>query len=262
MAETVDVGVLTPVEKRGGYWLKRDDMFVVAGARGGKARSAWELLVQASSKGYTSVVTAGSRLSPQCEIVSSLCEHMGMDAHLFMPNGKDTSVITHINANKRSTIHRTKVGYNTVICHDAMAYAKEHGAFYIPFGMECAENIETTKHQVRNIPDAVKKIVVPCGSGMSMISIIKGLEHYGMYDKRVVGVVVGRNPKRTFERFLRNDLFERVNVEWGFEWSDAGYGEMARERMLEGVELDGVYEAKCLPFLQKGDLLWIVGKRM
>ena len=27
------------------------------------------------------------------------------------------------------------------------------------------------------------------------------------------------------------------------------------------LELDKVYEAKCLPYIERGDLLWVVGKR-
>ena len=35
-----DPEALTPVERRGDVWLKRDDLFELGGARGGKARAA------------------------------------------------------------------------------------------------------------------------------------------------------------------------------------------------------------------------------
>ncbi|KKK60758.1 hypothetical protein LCGC14_3021180, partial [marine sediment metagenome] len=30
---------------------------------------------------------------------------------------------------------------------------------------------------------------------------------------------------------------------------------------IGGIKLDAVYEAKCIPFLEPGDLFWIVGIR-
>lgn len=37
--------------------------------------------------------------------------------------------------------------------------------------------------------------------------------------------------------------------------------EHRKEYTIGNVELDKIYEAKCIPFLKEGDLLWIVGKR-
>jgi hypothetical protein len=39
------------------------------------------------------------------------------------------------------------------------------------------------------------------------------------------------------------------------------YHQHAPVAALGGLELDPVYEAKCLPFLRPGDLLWVVGRR-
>lgn len=49
-------GPLTPVERCGDIWLKRDDAFTVAGQYGGKARTCWQL-----AQGASGLVTAGSR---------------------------------------------------------------------------------------------------------------------------------------------------------------------------------------------------------
>ena len=186
---------------------------------------------------------------------------MGLQAHLFMPSGKVTSITDSIEKNEKSVIHRTKVGYNSVICAHARRFASENGSFYIPFGMECTENIEITKHQVRNIPEMVKRIIVPCGSGMSMISIIKGLEYYKMFDKEVIGVVVGKNPQSNFKRFMNNTMFDECNVKYTFVNSVLKYEERPKVTSFCGVDLDPIYESKCIPFLKEGDLLWVVGKR-
>ena len=256
------IEVLTRVEKKGDFFFKRDDDFEIYNAKGGKARSAYQIITNAlRNKGATSFTTAGSRFSPQCEIVSNICESMGLQAHLFMPSGKQTSITENILRNGNSTIHRTKVGYNSVICSYAKKFAIENSSFYIPFGMECVENIEITKHQVQNIPKEVKRIVVPCGSGMSMISIIKGLEYYKMFDKEVIGVVVGKNPQINFKKFIHNSLFCQCDIKFTFVNSSLKYEEKPQTTQFCGIDLDPIYESKCIPFLEEGDLLWIVGKR-
>lgn len=257
----MNINDLTCVQNIGDIYIKRDDFFDFFGVCGGKARSALQLIQNGISNGYKSFCTAGSRMSPQCEIVSFICEQFKVECHLFMPQGFNTSVINNISKNKKSFIHRTKVGYNSVLMHDAKNYAMNNNCFYIPFGMECEENIEVTKHQVCNIPKDVKRIVVPCGSGMSMISIIKGLDYYKMYDKVVIGVIVGKNPKKTFARFIHNDLFDKCKINYKFVKSHYNYHDSAKQNVLCGIELDPIYEAKCIPFLEKDDLLWIVGHR-
>ena len=198
----MDLKELTPVEKIENVFVKRDDTFSIAGVKGGKVRSAYMLIQEGINKGYREFVTAGSRFSPQCEIISYLCQYLNLKCHLFMPRGESTSVIEHIKNNNLSELHRTKVGYNNVICSYAKTFALENNFCYIPFGMECEENIEITKHQVLNIPKEVKRIVMPCGSGMSMISVISGLDHYEMFDKEVVGVSVGKDPSKNFKKYL------------------------------------------------------------
>ena len=58
----VKIDELTPVEfyEEEGIWLKRDDLFEVCGVRGGKSRSAYQVITQLLSEGYKTIVTAGS----------------------------------------------------------------------------------------------------------------------------------------------------------------------------------------------------------
>ena len=261
----VDLLDLTPIEKIGNIYVKRDDKFELFNVKGGKVRSAYMLIQEGIAKGYKDFVTAGSRFSPQCEIISYLCENLGLRCHLFMPNGKDTSVINNINKNSLSKIYRTKVGYNSVICHHAKKFASENKFFYIPFGMECKENIEITKHQVLNIPKDVKRIVIPVGSGMSLISILEGLNYYKMYDKEVIGVSVGKDITNNLKKYLPqySNLFNNIEkVKFTIIKSTLSYDKMADEYIYNDLELDRIYEAKCLPYIKENDLLWVVGKRI
>lgn len=248
---------LTPVEfyESEGIWLKRDDKFEICGVRGGKARSAYQVIQELLKEGYTSIVTAGSRQSPQCEIVSFICEELGIDCYLFMPFGSDTSVIEHIKENKHTKIERVKPGYNSVIIGRSKEYARSHGYGYVPFGMECAQNVEITSEQVQNIPAEVKRIVVPVGSGMSFSSIVTGMSKYAI-NKPILGVQVGKNPMKIIEEYAQGiDFVDAVLVKSGVDYHTSV------EAYVGDVELDPIYEAKCAEFSQRGDLLWVVGHR-
>lgn len=253
---------MTPIEYIDGYYFKRDDKYEICGVKGGKSRAAYHLIQQGLSQGFKDFVTAGSRMSPQCEIVSAICEHLGIKCHLFMPSGKETSVLTNISKNVNSIVHKCEVGYNSVICSRAEKFAKENGYFYIPFGMECSENVEITKKQVQNIPNDVNRIIIPCGSGMSLISVVKGLECYDRNNVKVVGVQVGKDPTYNLNKFLgyKDSLFDTHNYD--IVKSKLDYHQTPSTTIFCGIELDPIYEAKCIPFMQKGDLLWIVGKRL
>lgn len=253
---------LTPIQRVDGYLFKRDDFYQTGMAIGGKARIGNILINEAIDKGFSDIVTTGSRDSRQCEIVSSICEDYGIRCHLFMPSGKDTDITDRISKRSRSTIHRTKVGYNSVLISHSGKWAKENNAFYIPFGMESQECIDINKHQVQNIPDSVSRIVIPCGGGMQMASVIHGLKEYGKDHIKVVGVQVGANPKRIIDRFLKDDGLFGCGYNFEVVKSDIPYSKHLENTTFCGIDLDPIYEAKCIPFMQKGDLLWIVGKRL
>lgn len=249
---------LTPVEyyEDEGVWLKRDDMFEIYGVRGGKARSAYQVILELLEQGYKTIVTAGSRQSPQCEIVSFICESMGVDCKLFMPFGGDTSVITNIKNNSHTEIIRVRPGYNNIIVARAREYAENRGCGYVPFGMECARNVEVTSDQVRNIPMECSRVVVPVGSGMSFSSIVTGMSKYGI-EKPLLGVRVGKDPTKIINEYAFGlDLMDYEIVE-----SSVDYHEPV-EAYVGGYNLDPIYEAKCFEFLKRGDLLWVVGHRV
>jgi 1-aminocyclopropane-1-carboxylate deaminase/D-cysteine desulfhydrase-like pyridoxal-dependent ACC family enzyme len=147
-------------------------------------------------------------------------------------------------------------GHNSVIIARARADAKAHSYTNIPFGMECMEAVNQTRQQVANIPPDVKRIVIPVGSGMSLAGVL-----WGLNDKRhpahVLGIVVGANPAKRLNKFAPNGWHRRTTLmEAGID-----YHKEAPETVFEGINLDPIYEAKCIPFMEEGDLLWIVGIR-
>jgi len=249
---------LTPIEyyENEGIWLKRDDLFEICGVKGGKSRSAYQVIQQLIESGHTTIVTAGSRQSPQCEIVSYICEDLGIACKVFMPRGQDTSVIEHINQNKNTEIVRVTCGYNNVIVARAREYAKDRNYGYVPFGMECAENVEVTSKQVVNLPKEAKRLVMPVGSGMSFSSVVTGLVREGI-TLPVLGVRVGKDPTKIIQEYADGIDF----IDYTIATSQHAYHNEI-EAYVGGVNLDPIYEAKCREYLKEGDCLWIVGHRV
>lgn len=241
---------LTTVQRHGEVWLKRDDLFISpGGASGGKARTCLAF-AQGATRG---LVTAGSRSSPQVNIVARIGHALGLPVRAHVPAGKPGPEVEEAEA-YGAEIEAHRPGYNSVICARAEADAEEREWTYVPFGMETQTAVEQTAAQVENIPDAVERVVIAVGSGMSLAGVLAGLR---ATDRRlpILGVVVGADPTRRLDTYAP---FWATQVE--LVAHPLGYGTRV-DGSIGGVTLDPIYEAKCLAYLRAGDLLWIVGLR-
>lgn len=248
-----DPTAMTPIETHGGYLVKRDDLFAVGGSRGGKVRTCLALMSQPD---VTGVVTAGSRHSPQVNIVATIAGRLGLPCRVHVPSGEMTPELIAATEAGAEVVQHTP-GYNNVIIKRARDDADTLGWTNIPFGMECPEAVVQTARQTANLTTVTPtRIVVPVGSGMSLAGILAGLASNGIRIP-VIGVVVGADPT------------ERLNIYAPSSWptmvtlvkSTYEYAEHHPDPTLGDLDLDPVYEAKCLPFLEPGDLLWVVGRR-
>lgn len=249
---------LTPVETHGGYLVKRDDLFEIGGSRGGKVRSC---LAYIEAHGpATGLITAGSRSSPQVNIVATIAKELGLPCRVHVPSGEMTPELVAAN-DAGATVVQHKPGYNNVIIARARADAQETGYLEVPFGMECQEAVDATASQVANLPwGKFSRIVVPVGSGMTLAGILTGLDMYFPRPTeempRVLAVAVGADAGERLERWAPKDYQQRV------DWAKATVDyHTAIRKSLGDLVLDPIYESKCVEHLQKGDLLWVVGIR-
>lgn len=243
---------LTPVERRGAYWVKRDDLYSVAGVNGGKVRTCLEIARDAAG-----LVTAGSRSSPQVSIVAHIASYLGIPSEGHTPEGELPPLLQHA-AELGMVIRQHKAGYNTVISKRAADSAAAAGWTLIPFGMEHPEAVKQNSLQTENIPTECRRLVIPVGSGMSLAGVLHGLEpRIRAGDLGVLGVVVGARPDKRLDKFAPEGWRDLVTL----ETSVLKYEASPRLTMLEGLQLDPIYEAKCINFLQPGDCLWVVGIR-
>lgn len=249
--KVADPMALTPVEAHGSVLVKRDDLFSLGGVSGGKVRTCWHLM-----QGAIGVTTAGSRQSPQVNIVAQLAKLTGIPARVHTPTGElSPEVLAAQEAGAELVQH--KAGYNSVIIARSKADAKAQGWRDIPFGMECAEAVAMTRRQVANLPfGQFSRLVMPVGSGMSLAGVLWGLVDAGQ-EVPVLGVVVGAAPVDRLEKYAPPGWQGACTL----VASGLDYHAEVPEVHLGALALDPVYEAKCLPHLQPGDLLWVVGIR-
>jgi len=245
-----DPETLTPIEKHGAYFVKRDDLFSIGGVRGGKVRTCLSLAYGASG-----LTTAGSRWSPQVNIVAHIAKFLGIPCRVHTPTGELSPEVNQAKAIGAEVIQH-KAGYNNVIIKRARDDATSLGWVNIPFGMECHEAVEQTRKQVVNIPPDTKRIVITVGSAMSLAGIL-----WGMLDNDltcpVLGVRVGADPAKRLDKYAPSNWRKMVDlVDSGLDYHESAVGTKVGD-----IALDSIYEGKCIHFLEENDLLWVVGIR-
>lgn len=246
---------LTPVEEIDGVYFKRDDYYMVGKSCGGKVRSCWDLAKNVT-KG---LVTAGSKASPQINIVAEIGKKLNLAVRAYTPEGelKPEVKLAAING---AQIFQVQAGYNLVIIRRAKDWARCSNYTEIPFGMETKKAIMQTRLQVRNLPFGMfNRIIMPIGSGMSLAGLLWGLNDLKV-NVPIVGVVVGAEPYDRLNTYAPRDWRKRVIlVKSDIDYH--AYYNNKEENLFKGVLLDPVYEAKCIPYIKDGDLMWVVGQR-
>lgn len=246
---------LTPVERHGDVYLKRDDRFEFHGCFGGKVRACLALATAAKEAGAEGLTTAVARDSPQGKIVATVARSLGLKCRCHIPALKqlDDKMVAAQELGAELIPHRPC--YNTALRGWSKEDAQRLGWVDIPFGMESRMAIDCTAAQVRNIPATVERIIVPVGSGITAAGVLCGIERHKIRIP-VLGVSVGANREKT--------LNKHAPVFWQTMMTLIRTPEDYHDKVyvdVDGVELDEIYEAKAKRYMRPGDLLWIVGRR-
>jgi 1-aminocyclopropane-1-carboxylate deaminase/D-cysteine desulfhydrase-like pyridoxal-dependent ACC family enzyme len=101
----------------------------------------------------------------------------------------------------------------------------------------------------------VARLVVAVGSGTTLLGLLRGFRYRGE-SIPILGVMVGRDPSVELDKcapyWRKQTTLER---------SPVPYHSPAKKTELFGRWFDPHYEAKCLPYLQRGDCLVVVSVR-
>lgn len=245
----------TPLETRGAFLFKRDDLWNHGHSTGAKSRTMLK-----HHNGAAGLISGGTRISPQIERVALTAKQLGVPCRVHTGNGKFTSEMqTVIDAGGELLQHRP--GYLTVISKRLHDDAAAHPDWqFWPFGMGRQEYIDDIAIQVAALDlGDFNDIIVPCGSAMTLLGILQGLDNVGAREhQKVIAITLGADPTDRLDKFRpgwRDDPLLTLTP------SGIDYEKTANPNAIEGITLDPHYEAKCVPFLKERDLLWIVGLR-
>ncbi|WP_370420361.1 hypothetical protein AB8O64_19815 [Streptomyces sp. QH1-20] len=246
------VPAVTPVEEHDGVLVKRDDAWCRGGASGAKARALFT--VAADSAG---IISAGARISPQLERAALVARHLGIPARLHTGHGSDTAE-TALAAAAGAVLIRYRPARMSVIRARYRANAAELeqlGWACVPFAMEHPTYLAQVAEQAVHLPSrGIERIVVPVGSGITLAAVLRGLTTAGL-TLPVLGVRVGGDAAPHLDRYAPDWQARATLVT-----SPSPYASTVPNK-LGALSLDPHYEAKALPYLRPGDLLWTVGVR-
>lgn len=249
--------MLTPVQKVGPYFLKRDDLWHgEAPAQGGKSRTAALLCERAKELCVEELCICVDRNSSVPGMVSRVCKHYGIKLRMFLPSSSKSlpKVFKEAEANGAELVE-VLTGYMSVRRKRARDYVERSSGKAVLVnvgllwdGIGTAETAEQAANVCKLIDSGeVKRIVVPVGSGGMLKGIVLGLTPRCL---PVIGVCCGNPPKMDWSA----THVKLVQSSFKFD-------EDIKGAELGAVALDPTYEAKCLEFLEEGDLLWIVAHR-
>jgi len=251
----------TLLEDHGDLCFKRDDLFELNGMYGAKVRACLHLCSIARLNGYKTVVSAGSRLSPQLAILGTVAKHIGLKAVGFTAAGRSTPFIKQAES-LGVEVHKVPAGYSNVIQKRAKDLAGALGAFLIPFGMKDLSSIELTKASfIESFEPNVgflktrNRLVVVAGSGVNLIGILEGIRFVGS-SINVLAVMVGHDCRK----YVYNSCPWVSEKQLEFVKSAQPYHELSTYNQVNGVDVDSRYEGKAIPYLKPGDVFWLIGK--
>lgn len=181
---------LTPAERRGKRYYKREDFFAplgYGGINGAKLRQCIWLTQTAVEAGATAMFTGASVKSPQLSMGTAVARHFGIPSTLVIGSPSMATAIGHPNVFIASLLgaefRHADVAYNPALQKMTRELAAQAPH---PFILEYGISIDKPEvsveafhrlgaEQVRNFPSDVEELVLPAGSCNTCVSVLYGL---------------------------------------------------------------------------------------
>lgn len=258
---------LTPIQyvTSRGWYVKRDDLgaFTSADMPSGAKVRQYRAMIDAAPD--DSVLAGGGGAAAAMQVyIAALGLAYGRDAYVSVPRRTIRHPSTVWAANHGATVLEVVPGYPSQYRARIRALPAELGRPVVRWDRHLAA--WDTADQVRNVPGDVYRVVVPSGSGLTAAGIIIGLLQHGPLEVPRVKVIatspMAHRDKilawvRQFAPHLDPSPVKLEIVPTGMD-----YARPVR-RCLPGEvdELDPWYAAKGVDHMQRGELLWVVGRR-
>ena len=269
---------ITPVQKIGTMFFKRDDLYAPFGAggvNGGKLRQCMMLVEAALKRGTPKgILTYCSVHSPQGPITAATAKHYGLPC-IVAYGGVSKNTVATSQMPRLCMSYGAKIevvaasGRHNVVKARAEAIAEARGYFVVQYGINLDDYGEVllgaVAEQTRNIPDGLNDLYITCGSGITASGVIVGLERHERNVRNIHLVATAFDRQEKVRATLR-----RFGVDRDFIYHDLfhtpGFAYEKRQLLrVGGIKLHPNYEAKTMKYIlehklnTRNALMWIVG---
>lgn len=269
---------LTPVEFVEGIYLKRDDLYKPFGdntVNGGKLRQCYKLIKSIKDK-YAGVITCSSIYSPQSPITAAVAKHFGLKCVIAyggttkynLKRYRMPTICKNYGADIRII---SKSGIHQILYRKAQTIAKKENLFIVDYGFNISKHHElllsAISRQVENIPDDLDNLVITCGSGITTIGIMIGLNIYNKKPGNIYLVCTAPDRSQlindTLKKYGYSAKYKRIDLfhQKGFRY------EKGLTQYIGDIKLHPNYEAKSYHWIKNNlpkdekTLLWVVGSK-
>lgn len=266
---------LTPVQKIGEFYFKRDDLFQPFGkgeVNGGKLRQC--MMLVNNLKNVKHLITYCSIHSPQAPITAAVALNKGLKCEILY-GGTTRDMLKKLSMPRlclkyKANIHiAAKSGRHNVLYAKAKELAKLNNAFIIQYGINIINYrdvlLNAVANQVQNIPDNIDDFIMVCGSGITAAGVLIGFKRFNKHVKRVHLVATAPNRERFIHSTLDKYRADRDVIYHSlFDRKDFMY-EKREYFLYKGIIFHPNYEAKMMKWFVNSDinsnkiLLWITG---
>ena len=218
-----------------------------------------ECIKNKKKENFKGIITTSSVHSPQGVIVANEAIAIGKPSIVCVGINKkafEKSKLNHLPLRLAEEvgaeiINVAGTGFNSVLEARAKTLAEENKYDLINFGINMNSYpeaiITSVADQVKNLPDNLDNIIVPCGSGITFAGIMVGLEKYNKKEKRIIGCQIsGYDRSKEINKIL--DIFNLKKQYELFIDKTYPYIKNVDFKISQDFELNVKYESKAFQY--------------
>jgi 1-aminocyclopropane-1-carboxylate deaminase/D-cysteine desulfhydrase-like pyridoxal-dependent ACC family enzyme len=289
VVKVMDINELTPIEIYNNVYFKRDDLYKPFNGEfselgGSKIRQLQFLIdyIKNTQSNVSGIMTYNQVTSIQSLVVAKIANEHNLDCTIGIgvKSDKLENTIEKYKPLKlaqklgASIISAGNIGYNSSLQKFSKEYSKTNNQYLINFGLN-AENcayyvLKGVIEQVKNIPDDLDYLIVPCGSGITLAGIIAGCKFFNKKVKNILGIQIsGYDRRKDIDNLLAKLNIKkqyRLKIDTTYDYKKSINVKIENTDIL----LNGIYEAKAYEYFIKNKselginqndkvLFWIIG---
>lgn len=183
--------------------VRREDLIPFSPLPPNGKMPALEELIKEVSKTYPIIGCFATRVSNWSLGVSIIAQRYGMKSVICYPeDATEPSFLTEARKYDAEVIG-LKPNYLSINVSQAKKLVESKNGFFIPFGLEHKIIIDTLMERM-NFQDGIPNLVLSCGSGITLLSVLLHLKKYNKTIGRIYAVSSGRKKSSIIKTLSRH----------------------------------------------------------